>query len=146
MDVDWIALIVSVAAFVLSIIAMFQTKKINDINLSASYYSKIFEQYLIKKIPEARQYLWFNDAGNLSHIDSLSDVMADLKNDALYFKYNNPNFYDELGKKIDDLENYLMELANDCTNRDEQEEKMSEISIKIEIIYFCIDSSLKGRT
>lgn len=142
---ETLTLICSAIAIIISVIAIYQTKSINNINLSASYYSKIFDLYLIERIPETRQYLWFDSEGKLTHINKLSEVLADLKKDALYFKYNNPNFYDELCKRTDFLEDYIMELANESTDASIQEEKKNKISVLIEDIYCCIDNSQKGK-
>ena len=139
-----LSLICSVIAIIISVIATYQTKSINSINLSASYYSKIFDLYFIERIPEAWQFLWFDSKGKLTYINELSEVLTDLKKDALYFKYNNPNFYEELCKKTDALEDYIMELANKSTDASMQEEKKNGISALIENIYYCIDNSQKG--
>ena len=56
-----IAIVVSVISIIVSAIAAHvankQNLRLNRINMKARYYEKIFDEYLIRKIPQARKYL-----------------------------------------------------------------------------------------
>ena len=76
---DIIAIIISVIAILASVICavitFIQNYKINKINMKARYYNKIFDSYLIEKIPMSYRYLIFRD-NKLSDSDKISDVLS----------------------------------------------------------------------
>lgn len=98
---DIIAIIISVIAILASVIcaviAFIQNYKINKINMKAGYYNKIFDSYLIEKIPMSYRYLIFKD-NKLSDSDKISDVLSDLLKDILYFKCADRKFYEDIEK------------------------------------------------
>lgn len=107
---DIIAIIISVIAILASVIcaviAFIQNYKINKINMKAGYYNKIFDSYLIEKIPMSYRYLIFKD-NKLSDSDKISDVLSDLLKDILYFKCADRKFYEVLKKSIEEIEDYF---------------------------------------
>lgn len=62
---DW-ALLVSVISMLISFWTLRQEKKMNQVNLQADYYKKVFEKYLMKEIPSSVRMLSFNEKGFLS--------------------------------------------------------------------------------
>ena len=74
-----------------------QAKRISEITLKSNYYNKIFDAYLIEKIPAARKYIRFQN-DRLVDTNELVNVLTDMRRDALYFKYSNKSFYNKLLK------------------------------------------------
>lgn len=133
-----------IIAIISLVISFFQNKKINSLNLQSRYFEKIFDEYLIKKIPESRKYIKYHN-DRLVDADRLIDTTDELKKDSLYFKYSNKEFYEKLKKNIDDLGVFL----TDCSNRnesdlDQQVKNLLEIGEKIESIYKLINKYSTG--
>ena len=145
---DIIAIIISVIAILASVIcaviAFIQNYKINKINMKAGYYNKIFDSYLIEKIPMSYRYLIFKD-NKLSDSDKISDVLSDLLKDILYFKCTDRKFYEVLKKSIEEIEDYILECGNRQFIQDEQGKVFENIQEKLENLYAIINNSYIGK-
>lgn len=112
MDKDTIAIVVSLFSLLISIlIAIWQLYvniKINRVNLKSNVCKKVFEDYLIKKIPHARRLLKFDAEGKLTGVEELKNIIVDMIKDSLYYRYNDKSFYDELVKNLQELEDALI--------------------------------------
>lgn len=112
--------------------------------MQSRYYEKIFDEYLINQIPKGRQYLKYID-GKLKDADKLIETLSDIKIKALYFKYNNEQFYNELIAIIDDLEKALTDFSNTTENdQDRQYINLNDIKGKIVDIYQVIYKYANG--
>ena len=144
---DIIAIIISVIAILASVICavitFIQNYKINKINMKARYYNKIFDSYLIEKIPMSYRYLIFRD-NKLSDSDKISDVLSDLLKDILYFKCADRKFYEVLKKSIEEIEDYILECGNRQFIQDEQGKVFENIQEKLENLYAIINNSYIG--
>ena len=145
---DIIAIIISVIAIldseICAVIAFIQNYKINKINMKAGYYNKIFDSYLIEKIPMSYRYLIFKD-NKLSDSDKISDVLSDLLKDILYFKCADRKFYEVLKKSIEEIEDYILECGNRQFIQDEQGKVFENIQEKLENLYAIINNSYIGK-
>lgn len=107
--------IVSIIALIISIIAialeLYGAQRINIINLKSSFYTKIYDDYLINKIPVARRKILYNN-NCVSNVDDLVKQLNDMRRSSLFFKYSDKNFYDGLVKKLQKLENELVEKCD----------------------------------
>lgn len=114
-DYEALSVIVSFAALIISVVvAILQNNsnnKTNRISIEAEYFSDIYKEYLIKKIPIARKKLHF-EKDVLTGIDELCDLLKQMRSDSLYFEFRNRNFYDELKQNLQTLEDYLIETVN----------------------------------
>ena len=114
--------IVSIIAVVISIIAigfeLFGAQRINIINLKSSFYSKIYDDYLMYKIPSARNKILYND-NCVSQTDDLIDLLNEMRRNSLFFKYSDKKFYNGLVEKLQKLEN---ELVTKCDKKLEHDE------------------------
>lgn len=133
-----------IIAIISLVISFFQNKKINSLNLQSRYFEKIFDEYLIKKIPESRKYIKYHN-DRLVDADRLIDTTDELKKDSLYFKYSNKEFYEKLKKNIDDLGVFLTACSNrNESDLDQQVKNLLEIGEKIESIYKLINKYSTG--
>ena len=133
-----------IIAIISLVISFFQNKKINSLNLQSRYFEKIFDEYLIKKIPESRKYIKSHN-DRLVDADRLIDTTDELKKDSLYFKYSNKEFYEKLKKNIDDLGVFLTACSNrNESDLDQQVKNLLEIGEKIESIYKLINKYSTG--
>ncbi len=139
-----ISLIAILASVICAVIAFIQNYKINKINMKAGYYNKIFDSYLIEKIPMSYRYLIFKD-NKLSDSDKISDVLSDLLKDILYFKCADRKFYEVLKKSIEEIEDYILECGNRQFIQDEQGKVFENIQEKLENLYAIINNSYIGK-
>lgn len=142
------SLIISIAAFLVSVISIIvtfrQNKAITTLNLQSRYFEKIFDKYLIEEIPKARTYIRYSN-NRLADADKLIDTLDNVKSDSLYFKYNNNKFYESLKDNIDDLGKFLSECSNiDESDQDKQADNIKKIGNKITTIYQIINTYSTG--
>lgn len=138
--------VISLIAAAVAAYSLWQTKKNNVTNIKARYYTKIFDSYLIEKIPRARRYIRFGlSDGKMRDCNKLSDVLQDMMRDALYFQYSNIDFYKELRKKVTELDDYINEMSNKSFVDYERIEVEKNIQEKLASIYTCIEQSSVGQ-
>lgn len=148
--IDAASFILSILAGIFSIISLIftykQSNKHNSLNLESRYFEKIFDTYLITKIPQSRKYIRYDHTTNkLVDINKMIDVLGYMKNDSLYFKYSNPDFYKDLVDLILNLEDFICECSNYAqVDTDKQAKNILEIGSKIEGIYSYINKHSLG--
>ena len=122
-----------------------QAKRISEITLKSNYYTKIFDAYLIEKIPAARKYIRFQN-DRLVDTNELVNVLTDMRRDALYFKYSNKSFYNKLKEITQKIEDYIMNCGNRNLEPEEQAGVFLEIHKMISELYSVIDEAHMGNT
>ena len=110
----------------------------------ARIYNNIFDVFLVKRIPQARNYLRFNNENKLVDAEELSKVLTDLIRDTLYFRYANKKFYDALCNQIKEIEDYVLKCGNKCYVQEEQAEVFYKIHEKLEKLYNIINKNYIG--
>lgn len=142
-----VEMILSILALAISIITAIieyvWNKAINITNLESEFYKNIYFDYLMKKIPEARQEIRYNN-GKVCDVVKLTDVLNDMRQDSLFFKYKDKGFYNSLKQKLQNLEDYLVKSNDKEMDADDFVEFNSEINCKIEEIYDFIMKKYKG--
>lgn len=134
--------LISFISLIFAGLALILSAKHNSKNLRSRYFEKIFDKYLIKQIPNARKYIRYNTTTyKLDDIGKMMDTLTNLKNDSLYFRYSDKNFYKELTSLITKLEDFL----GDCSNTSERDEdsrakNILKIGELIEKIYSLINT------
>lgn len=106
-----IELILSILAIIISIsVAIGEyiwNKKINITNLQSEFYKDIYFKYLMKDIPQARQYIHYNNE-ELTDVNKLTDVLNSIRQDSLFFKYKDKVFFENIKKQTQELEEHLI--------------------------------------
>lgn len=121
-----------------------QTKKINNINIKSRYFEKIFDEYLIYKIPEARQYIRFNEKGHLDDFQKMIDELSGMSKSASFFRFDNKEFFNKLKSVTQELENYLSDCGNKSFDNEEQANVYKEIADRTIKVYACISDYYLG--
>ena len=138
LTVDWIALGISVLAIIVSVVTAVSqwksSKRINDINLAAELSKEIFRDYLINKIPNAINQIYFPN-NTLSGIEELQKVLNDLRKSMQFFLHIDKPFYEDLKEKCQGLETYLVKNENKVFLPVEVGTVMNTISSYIDGIY-----------
>ena len=118
-----------------------QNEQLNTSGLLATFYVLIFRKYLTRLIPEARRKIRFNN----SKIDDVAELLKTLNKmlqDAVFFKYQNNEFYKDLKTKTRKLESYISDASNKTFVDDSDEGKIKEeINNLISDIYSTICKS-----
>ena len=134
-----IALICSVTTFILNL----RVSKMNRAaDLEAVYFKEIFMNYLIKEIPINSKYIRF-DNGKLSDFNKLVGTLDKMKSESAYFGYIRKDFYKELKKLCEDLEDYLINTSNHKVESIMQADIYNEINAKIIGIYKIISENYR---
>lgn len=145
---DLAALIISILAFALSIyVAIAESKrdyKITKISIEFEFYKEIYKDHLIKKIPETRRYMWIDKNGYLKDSQPLIDELNEVRRDSLYFRYNNKTFYSKLTKKLQKLEDYLIESESRILIGEDQTTFLSSVQNQLNGIYEVISQAYCG--
>ena len=81
-------------------------------SLRGIYIEKIFNEYLINKIPETRNKIIYVEKSGFSSLGDLANIISALRKDILYFKYNSEKFYNELDKMLIEFEDFLASKIN----------------------------------
>jgi hypothetical protein len=142
-----VAFYISIIAIIISVgVPIFEflyNKKINKINLISEYFKEIYGEFLIKRVPLARQYIHFNGR-ELSGTDKLLDVFREMRESSLYFKYNDKEFYGNLKGKIQAIEDCLVTKTG-IMNSDEYAEFYNTFEKELGMIYECISDGYLGK-
>lgn len=143
------AIIISIVSLIATaLIAIWQiitNININKINIKSNVCEKIFDEYLITKIPVARKFLKFDCKGKLTGWEKLNKTLVDMKLSSLYFKYNDKVFYEKLDSKLMELEDYIVSLIDKKYDSIKHPDIYNKIDEDIKIIYNLIDQKrIKG--
>ena len=98
---------------------------------------------MIKRIPKARNYFYYNGK-MLDGTDKLVDVLNNLRRDILFFKFWDNTYYEELRKKLQDLEDQLV-MCTKPMNSDELVEFHNSVDQKLQCIFQMIMRKYIGK-
>lgn len=136
---DILSVIAIIASFFSVVFQIISSKKINTINLNNKYYEKLFDEILLYRIPKDREYL-VHIVDHLEGTDHLQKTMVDLRKKALFFKYQNAEFYSSLREMCMEIEDSLIENEEEISNS-EYEKFNNELDKKIEDLYTLISKN-----
>lgn len=140
-------LVLSIIAILISIFAAgfeyLWNNRINKANLEADFFKDIYNDFLVKKIPEARNIIHYNNE-ILDDVDSLVDVLNDMRRASLFFKYKDKSYYKALCIKLQALEDKLVQKSGHMSPDDFASFTM-EINQDIEHIYEIIMKKYIGK-
>lgn len=113
--------------------AQLKFSKINSVKtLDSIYFNAIFQDILIYKIPAAQKKIFVDHDGKIQDDQELIDLLNEIRNKSIYFKYADRSFYDKLVDKLQELENYIIYRTNYTVNRNAF---LGDLQAKIENIY-----------
>lgn len=145
-----------IAAFILSIFSLivsttttiwqiYSNTKNNRINLKSNVCEKIYDEYLIKKIPETRKFIQIDKEGNFIGAEQLKDTIVNMIKDSLYFRYNDESFFRSIEEKLQSLEDLLVDNINKKIDSIKYCDIINNIENKIREIYKLIEEKkIKG--
>lgn len=128
-----------------AVIEFIKDSKMNQINLESEYFKDIYKDHLVYKIPTARKYIKFSMDNELEGTDKLIEELQQIRQESLYFQYNNAQFYDKLKGVLQNLEDYLVNNAGKKFVGEEQTQVYNYIKNAIDEIYKIISDGFLGR-
>lgn len=141
-------LVLSIIAIVISVIAIgfefFGSQRINRINLEAKFYEEIYNEFLLEKIPNARNKLTYNN-NILSGTEDLIDVLNDIRRKSLFFKYRDEKYYENLCKHLQDFEDELVQKSDVSLDNEQFCKFTKYVNDSLEEIYNIIISKYTGK-
>ena len=117
--------------------------KINKLNMEAEIYRKIFFDYLINRIPKAQQNIR-NTARGLTGTDLLEVELNNLRQEALFFLYKDEAFYKELCKKLQDLEDRVVEANEKIMDEHKYHMFFEDVKKSIKDVYDLVMQKYEG--
>lgn len=138
-----VATVIAVCSLIISIIGIIVQKKINETNLEAKYYEKIFDTYILEIIPNTFFKLQFDSKGKINkEYKELNNVMMNMVKEAKYFSFSNPKFFKGLTDKTKTLEDKLLDISNKTfLQNTEQKEQLVKIEDEISKIIVYINKN-----
>lgn len=140
-------LILSILAIIISIGSVlfeyFWNQRINITNLEAEFFKDIYSDYLMKQIPDARNVIHYNN-NIVSDTDDLIEVLNNIRHSSLFYKYKDKNFYSQLCKLLQKLEDKLVSKTGQMSD-DDYASFIQEINSDIESIYDTIMKKYIGK-
>lgn len=140
-------LLLSILAIIISVSTAYvqykESRKLTTTNLEATFYKDLYFDYLLKKIPMARQEIRYNEQKILD-VDTLVDVLNKMRQDSLFFKYKDKSFYEQLKRHLQGLEDFLVGTSEQIYDMDDFATVHNNINRMIEEIYDCIMKKYNG--
>lgn len=144
---DIISLVFSFFALVTSIVTAWLSERASRASIHADNCSKIFDEYLIEKIPKSRAGLRFDGGGKLHNGNELCEAISSMAVSALFYKYDDADFYAKLSEKCTALEDIIAEAGNYARpSEHDQQTFFKEIQESLQEIYSLIDKKRIGRS
>lgn len=143
--VDYIAILISLIAIVVSVYGIYIQRKLNNVNLQSTYFKEIFGIYLREKIPESSSKLVYDAHGKLDKsYREISKVLFTMLRSCGYFKYIHNEFYYQLSEMIKEIDEYLVTIAGTVErDREKQNKNIVNIHQKIQKILLFINKEFQ---
>ncbi|MDT2872880.1 hypothetical protein P7H79_05790 [Lactococcus lactis] len=120
-----------------------QERKRQKIDLKSLFYKDIYWEYLIKKIPESRNFVKHSAIENkITGTDKITDELNNIRRDSLFFKFTDKTFYDGICEKLENLEDKYVKADKMILAKYNEFNK--EVDIMLTEIYDMITSKYTG--
>lgn len=142
---DYLSFIAIVASIVTLAVNLYTSNKFHKSNLEATYYTDVFSNYLMVKIPKARKYINYRTTDKtLIGSENLQKIVVSLRKDSLFFKYKDKKFYDNLEEQTLSLEDYLLKHEGEKMTENKYDLFSKQLDEEIEKLYFLINNNYLG--
>lgn len=137
------SIVISIISLIISIIIAVKQYNMSRKSLESEYFNDIYKKHLIKNIPNARKYVRF-DEGKLVDIQDMLSVLNDIRNDSLYYLYNDKEFYLKLKAACQGLEDFLVISSQRTLIGEEQTDILNELQHRLTDIYKITNNKFIG--
>lgn len=125
------ALIISVCV---AVVEYQSNKRLKRIDVSTGYYDEVFKEFLLRNIPDSMVNMSFDAIHKKLNAVLLKKALKDIRKKIYFLKFHNPDVYQMLYQKIQDLEDYLV-LHINVNDNIEYVQLSFEIQTKLTDIY-----------
>lgn len=141
-----ISIVLSAVAIVISCVTAYKSNEIGRAAIRADNCKDIFDKYLIEKIPKSRSDLRFGSDGKLRNGNALCEDISSMLLSALFYKYDDKDFFADLRAQCEAVEDLVAEAANHPRSSEyEQKAFFNELQKDLEAIYEAIDQKRIGK-
>lgn len=106
-----IAIGLSIAALVVSMISpLFEywwNQRLRHKNIEAEYFISLFGDIIYQDLPKAREYIHY-DGKIITGTEELENVLRQIRYKSIFYKQNNPKFYESIVKQVQEFEDYVV--------------------------------------
>jgi len=119
--VEIAAIIISILALLVAIVTpIFEKicdKNINDQSLEAEYFRELYGNILYQESPKALSMIHF-DGQKVTGTDEMIEVLRSIRLQSVFFKFSNPDFYNELINTTQQIEDLIIQMPENMTDMD----------------------------
>ncbi|MBO5239147.1 MAG: hypothetical protein J6B50_10310 [Lachnospiraceae bacterium] len=138
----WLSILALLISIGTAVFEYFWNIRINKTNLESELLKDVYKDFLMTKIPEARNFIHYgNDI--LSDTDKLVDILNEIRHASLFYKYKDKKYYNYLCFKLQALEDKLVMKTGSMSN-DDFVIFNADLNKSIEEIYDIIIKKYKG--
>lgn len=141
-----IATVLSCVAIVISILSPIysysKAKKINDINLNSTQLQKVYDEFLMKRIPAARNRI-ATPYNRIENIRAFQNELQEFTRALSFYRYIDPPFFDSISKQTARTEDFVVEkLSSSRGNLSSNDFKRVDKFIRD--IYYILNEKYKN--
>jgi len=129
--------ILALIALLISLYSLHKTSTLEKRGHEFVLFQEVYQNYLVKKIPEARANIIITQSGKIQGIDQFTSTLTDLRKISLYFKFSDPDFFENLKNTMWRLEDYLV-MAQEPLLGDARYKFEVEVDARLNNIYQCL--------
>lgn len=138
----------SIIAIVISVITIgfefFGGQRINRINLEAHFFEIIYNEYLLEKLPNARNKVVYNNH-MVTGTEELVDVLNNIRRNSIFFKYRDKKFYDNVCNHLQNFEDELVKKSDRKLEEEQYIDFVKCLNNSLEEIYDIIITKYTGK-
>lgn len=129
--------IIAIVALLISLYGFSREKRSEKRSHEFDLFVDVYKDHLVSKLPSARAKIYITQAGKITGIDDFICELNSIRKASIYFKYAEPQFYEELKKTLWDLEDYLTMIEEPFVG----EARVNfdyEVNTRLSNIYRCL--------
>lgn len=147
--IDRLAIVISlislVSTIILAIVTYWQNQKLKIVDLEADYFTKIYQDFLCDKLPQARASMKFLNR-RLEGDQLFRTTLNDMRRNSAYFKYADEDFYEKVTNQLYNIEDYVVQENNHPPLDGNEESAFFEgLTAKIQELYQIISKRYHGK-
>lgn len=136
-----LSVIAIVVAIGTAIFEFFWNRVIFKMEISKDIAKEIYNDFLLVKIPEAREKISYNKKRKkIEGTESLEEILNEVRKASLYYKFSDKKFFTSLKKDLQNLEDYLVLESGNKMDEDDYLKVATIINASLENIYKSIIS------
>ena len=136
---DIITMVLSILAIIISIVVGISewrlSKKIAEKTLNQSFFIEILLDDITKKFPQILKEIEFGNPNLSDKCDECSEVICEMIDSILFYKFFENKFYKELTEILVGIETCVFELADSNISREQFDFYYSRMEKKIHTFY-----------